>query len=339
MAACGSYATAWFEGGPKKYAQTYFTKYLADTVEAGIAGEPPTIRLRSLFGHVREKLAADGRPLPEDRNIDSAGEFPFAHNAAPALTSSGARTQTEIFTGDELGNLKAILTNLSRRNQSLIERQLTLIDSMEQLEQDADRLSSLFRLDHLTTRMRRNSENLLVLAGYDAPRRWSQPIPIVDVLRAAISEIEQYERVVLNVQPGMQIIGQAASDIVHLVAEIVENATIFSRDDTQVYLTGQPHPTSGGVLLDVTDNGLGMSEQELAHANRRLANPQDLDVAVSRRMGLFVVGRLAGRHGVQVQLRHAQSGGLTALIWLPASVATTESRQQPGPPREPDTEP
>jgi signal transduction histidine kinase len=227
------------------------------------------------------------------------------------------------------GNLNAMFVNLSRRSQSLIERQLSLIDSLEQTEQDADRLSSLFRLDHLATRMRRNSENLLVLAGHEAAsRRWSQPVPLVDVLRAAISEIEQYERVVLNVQPGIQVIGQAVNDIVHLVAEIVENATTFSPEDTQVYVTGQPL-TSGGVLLDITDNGVGIAEQEMAHANWRLDNPPVVDVAVSRRMGLFVVGRLAARHGVRVRLRHAQSGGLTALIWLPESVAAPDSGGQP----------
>jgi signal transduction histidine kinase len=222
------------------------------------------------------------------------------------------------------GNLNAMFVNLSRRSQSLIERQLTLIDNLEQSEQDPDRLSSLFRLDHLATRMRRNSENLLVLAGHEGARKWSQPVPLVDVLRAAVSEIEQYERVVLNVQPGIQVIGQAVNDVVHLVAEIVENATTFSPEDTQVYVTGQPL-TSGGVLLDITDNGVGISEQEMAHANWRLDNPPVVDVAVSRRMGLFVVGRLAARHGVRVRLRHAQSGGLTALIWLPESVAATES--------------
>jgi len=116
---------------------------------------------------------------------------------------------------------------------------------------------------------------------------------------------------------------------VHLVAEIVENATTFSPEDTQVYVTGQPL-TSGGVLLDITDNGVGISEQEMAHANWRLDNPPVVDVAVSRRMGLFVVGRLAARHGVRVRLRHAQSGGLTALIWLPESVAAPESGQPLG---------
>ena len=221
------------------------------------------------------------------------------------------------------GNLNAMFVNLSRRSQSLIERQISLIDSLEQGEQDSDRLSSLFRLDHLATRMRRNSENLLVLAGHEASRRWSQPVPLVDVLRAAISEIEQYERVVLNVQPGITVVGQAVNDVVHLVAELVENATTFSPEDTQVYVSGQPL-TSGGVLLDVTDGGVGVSDQEMGHANWRLDNPPVVDVGVSRRMGLFVVGRLAARHGVRVRLRHASSGGLTALVWLPDTVAAQE---------------
>ena len=221
------------------------------------------------------------------------------------------------------GNLNAMFINLSRRSQSLIERQLSLIDSLEQSEQDSGRLSSLFRLDHLATRMRRNSENLLVLAGHEVTRRWSQPVALVDVLRAAISEIEQYERVVLNVQPGIVVVGQAVNDVVHLVAEIVENATTFSPEDTQVYVSGQPL-SSGGVLLDITDNGVGISDQEMSHANWRLDNPPVVDVAVSRRMGLFVVGRLAARHGVRVRLRHAQAGGLAALIWLPDTVAAPE---------------
>jgi signal transduction histidine kinase len=302
-----------------------------------------TIVARSLIRPLRQlrsdALDVAGRRLPEmvlrlsesegtDESVDiepigvtstdEIGEvaraFDQVHREAVRLAADEAMLR---------GNLNAMFINLSRRSQSLIERQLSLIDSLEQSEQDPGRLSSLFRLDHLATRMRRNSENLLVLAGHEVTRRWSQPVPLVDVLRAAISEIEQYERVVFNVQPGIVVVGQAVNDVVHLVAEIVENATTFSPEDTQVYVSGQPL-SSGGVLLDITDNGVGISDQEMSHANWRLDNPPVVDVAVSRRMGLFVVGRLAARHGVRVRLRHAQTGGLTALIWLPDTVAAPE---------------
>ena len=297
-------------------------KLRADALE--VAGSKLPEMVRRLSQSEGGDASAEIEPIGVN-STDEIGEvaraFDQVHREAVRLAADEALLR---------GNLNAMFVNLSRRSQSLIERQLSLIDNLEQTEQDSDRLSSLFRLDHLATRMRRNSENLLVLAGHEAAsRRWSQPVPLVDVLRAAISEIEQYERVVLNVQPGIQVIGQAVNDVVHLVAEIVENATTFSPEDTQVYVTGQPL-TSGGVLLDITDNGVGISEQEMAHANWRLDNPPVVDVAVSRRMGLFVVGRLAARHGVRVRLRHAQSGGLTALIWLPESVASPESAQPLG---------
>jgi len=237
--------------------------------------------------------------------------------------------------GDEAllrANLNAMFVNLSRRSQSLIERQLGIIDALEQSEQDPDRLSSLFRLDHLATRMRRNSENLLVLAGHEDARKWSQQVPLVDVLRAAISEIEQYERITLNVQPGIAVAGRAASDVAHLAAELLENATTFSPEDTQVLLTGQPL-ASGGVLIEITDEGLGISGQDLEYANWRLENPPVIDVAVSRRMGLFVVGRLAARHGIRVRLRHSPRGGLSALIWLPEPIAEPELPSSPAVPR------
>ncbi len=222
------------------------------------------------------------------------------------------------------GNVNAMFVNLSRRSQSLVERQIRLIDDLEQGEQDPDRLSSLFQMDHLATRMRRNSENLLVLAGHDATRRWNQPVALVDVLRAAVSEIEQYERVTLNVQPGIAVRGHAVNDVVHLLAELAENATSFSSAETPVVVAGHLL-SSGGVLLDITDQGVGMGAEEMAHANWRLDNPPVVDVAVSRRMGLFVVARLAARHGIRVRLRPATAGGLTALVWLPDEVVSHET--------------
>ncbi len=223
-----------------------------------------------------------------------------------------------------------MFVNLSRRSQSLVERQIRLIDDLEQGEQDAERLGSLFQMDHLATRMRRNSENLLVLAGHDSSRRWNQPVALVDVLRAAVSEIEQYERVSLNVQPGISVRGHAVNDAVHLLAELAENATSFSSAETPVTISGHLL-SSGGVLLDITDQGVGMGAEEMAHANWRLDNPPVVDVAVSRRMGLFVVARLAARHGIRVRLRPAASGGLTALVWLPDEVVSRDGASPSGP--------
>jgi hypothetical protein len=182
--------------------------------------------------------------------------------------------------------------------------------------------------------MRRNSENLLVLGGHEDPRKWTQPVPLLDVVRAAISEIEQYERIAVNIQPGVLITGRAASDVVHLAAELIENATAFS--SAHVLVTAGML-TSGGALIEITDEGLGIEDQDLAHANWRLDHPPVIDVGVSRRMGLFVVGRLAARHGIRVRLKHAHPRGLSALVWLPDSLAQLEAMPASSPRRPADT--
>src|SRR5207302_4762139 len=216
-------------------------------------------------------------------------------------------------------------------SQSLVERQIRLIDDVEQGEEDSERLGNLFQMDHLATRMRRNSEDLRVRAGHEVARRWTEAVGLVDVLRAAVSEIEQYERVTLNVQPGIAVRGQAVNDVVHLLAELAENATSFSAAETPVAVSGHLL-NSGGVLLDITDQGVGMGAEEMAHANWRLDNPPVVDVAVSRRMGLFVVARLAARHGIRVRLRPATGPGLTALVWLPDEVVARDTGNRlPGP--------
>jgi signal transduction histidine kinase len=265
--------------------------------------------------------AGDGIEIEpiEVTSADEIGEvaraFDQVHREAVRLAAHEAMLR---------GNLNAMFVNLSRRSQALVERQLGIIDSLEQSEQDCDRLSSLFRLDHLATRMRRNSENLLVLAGHEDVRKRSRPVSLVDAVRAAVSEIEQYERIVVNIQPGVLIAGRAATDVVRLTAELVENAATFSPDNTQVLVTGQ-QLVNGGVLIEVTDRGPGIADRELEYANWRLDNPPVIDVEVSRRMGLFVVGRLAARHGIRVRLRRIQPGGLSALVWLPDTVATLET--------------
>ncbi|MFI1938896.1 nitrate- and nitrite sensing domain-containing protein [Streptomyces purpureus] len=218
------------------------------------------------------------------------------------------------------GNVNAIFTNLSQRNQALIEGQLTLITDLENNEADPDQLENLFKLDHLATRMRRNGENLLILAGEEPGRRWNQPVPLVDVLRAASSEVESYERIELTGVPESEIHGQAVTDLVHLLAELLENATTFSSPQTKVRVTATRLP-DGRVMIEIHDKGIGLTAEDFADINHKLANPPTVDAAVSQRMGLFVVGRLADRHGIRVQLRPSgEQAGTTSLVMLPDAI-------------------
>ncbi|PIM71854.1 hypothetical protein CTU88_15445 [Streptomyces sp. JV178] len=230
------------------------------------------------------------------------------------------------------GNINAIFTNLSRRNQSLIEGQLTLITDLENNEADPDQLENLFKLDHLATRMRRNGENLLVLAGEEPGRRWDQPVPLVDVLRAASSEVEQYERIELSGVPEAEIHGRAVTDLVRLLAELLDNATTFSSPRTKVRVTATRLP-DGRVMIEIHDQGIGLTAEDFADVNRRLSEPPTVDAAISQRMGLFVVGRLSDRHGIRVQLRPSgEQAGTTSLVMLPSDLTDGE-----GPPEPPDS--
>ena len=219
-------------------------------------------------------------------------------------------------------SISDLLHNLARRSQGLVDRQLELIDELERNEVDPDRLDELFRMDHLATRMRRNVENLIVLSGVDQRRRWSASVPLRDVVEAAVAEVEDYSRVQVAGIHDLTLAGQAASDVAHLLAELVENATSFSSPTTTVEVSGGP--TGNGYVIEIEDHGIGMSDIELDEANRRLAEPLAADVAVSRMMGFHVVGRLAARHGIRVQLRHCWFGGVTALVLLPAALLGSE---------------
>ncbi|MET9437469.1 nitrate- and nitrite sensing domain-containing protein [Streptomyces sp. NPDC006551] len=254
------------------------------------------------------------QPIPIDSQ-DEIGEvaraFDQVHREAVRLAAEQAMLR---------GNVNAIFTNLSRRNQSLIEGQLTLITDLENNEADPDQLENLFKLDHLATRMRRNGENLLVLAGEEPGRRWDQPVPLVDVMRAASSEVEQYERIELAGVPEAEIHGQAVTDLVHLLAELLENATTFSSPQTKVRVTATRLP-DGRVMVEIHDKGIGLTAEDFADINHKLANPPTVDAAVSQRMGLFVVGRLADRHGIRVQLRPSgEQAGTTSLVMLPDAI-------------------
>jgi HAMP domain-containing protein len=208
-----------------------------------------------------------------------------------------------------------MFTNLARRSQTLIDRQLELIDDLERNEADPETLEHLFRLDHLATRMRRNAEDLIVLSGADPGRHWAQRMTLVDVVRAAAAEVEEYQRVEFLPLADLEVAGHASVDVIHLLAELIENATVFSPPNTKVQVAGQAVPH--GYVVEIEDRGLGMSDDELIQANERLANPPEIDFALSRVLGLYVVGRLAQRHGIKVQLRHSWYGGVTALTLLP----------------------
>jgi signal transduction histidine kinase len=269
------------------------------------------------------KQLSESDPQDVDTSVESVGvhskdeigqvaaAFDDVHREAVRLAAEQALLR---------GNVNAMFTNLSRRSQGLIQRQLSLISELESREADPDQLSSLFKLDHLATRMRRNGENLLVLAGEEPGRRWTRPVPLVDVLRAAASEVEQYERIELSAVPTTEVAGRVVNDLVHLLAELLENATSFSSPQTKVKVTGHALP-DGRVLIEIHDTGIGLSPEDLAAINERLASPPTVDVSVSRRMGLFVVGRLSQRHGIRIQLRPSDSGGTTALVMLPVDVA------------------
>ncbi|MBS2965312.1 nitrate- and nitrite sensing domain-containing protein, partial [Actinocrinis puniceicyclus] len=257
------------------------------------------------------EAAVEPIPINSDDEIGQvARAFDQVHQQAVRLAAEQALLRS---------NVNSMFVNLSRRSQSLVQRQLRLIDELENSEQDPDQLANLFKLDHLATRMRRNGENLLVLAGEEPGRKWSQAVRLLDVMRAGASEVEQYERVALRDLPDVNVLGRVVNDLVHLVAELLENATSFSAPETKVSVTANMLNT-GGVMLEIEDAGIGMTPEELDDANERLANPPVIDVAISRRMGLYVVGRLATRHGIQVRLRRSAGGGITALVLVPSTL-------------------
>jgi hypothetical protein len=245
---------------------------------------------------------------------DEVGQVSAAFNSVHRVAIRVATEQAAL--RKSIGDM---FLNLARRSQSLIDRQLELIDDLERTEADPDALENLFKLDHLATRMRRNAEDLIVLSGAEPARRWSQPVPLVEVVRAALAEVEDYNRVELLPIDDIGVAGQAVSDVVHLLAELIENATSFSPPGTKVQVAGQQ--VSNGYVLEIEDRGLGMSDEELVEANERLANPPMVDFALSRMLGLYVVARLAQRYNIKVQLRHSWYGGITALVLLPPTVA------------------
>jgi signal transduction histidine kinase len=293
-------------------------------LQAG-ARDVAEVRLPEAIARLQRPDASAVPDRVEPIGIDSRDEigevaktFDQLHQRAVELASEQAGLRR---------NVNDMFVNLSRRSQGLVERQLKLIDELETGEQDPDQLANLFKLDHLATRMRRNSENLLVLAGEDAGRRWGRPIPLVDVLRAATSEVEQYHRIQLTGVPDVEVMGHGVNHLVHLVAELLENATVFSSPESKVLVHSQ-RLSDGGAMVEIEDRGIGMSAHEISDSNERLANPPEFDVSVSRMMGLYVVGRLATRHGITVRLRQSETGGVSAFVRVPVDVLANRFEQR-----------
>lgn len=222
-----------------------------------------------------------------------------------------------------------VFVNLSRRSQGLVQRQLHLLDRLERDEEDPDQLATLFQLDHLATRMRRNNENLMVLSsGSELARRAGSPVQLADLLRAAVSEIEQYQRVVVQPPPSLTVVGYAGRDLVRLTAELLDNATAFSAPETKVTIASRI-ADDGTVSVDVLDSGIGMRDEEIAEVNTRLADGGQLDASASRRMGLFVVGRLASRHNVKVELHGGKEiQGIRATMTIPADLLSPGEHEE-----------
>jgi signal transduction histidine kinase len=260
-------------------------------------------------------------PLPYGK--DEIGQVGHAFNELQRTAVNAAIEEANVRRG-----LNEVFLNIARRSQTLLHRQLSILDKMERRADDPVELEDLFRVDHLSTRMRRHAEDLVILAGSAPGRGWRNPVPIVDVLRGAVSEVEEYARVTIRPMPDLAVAGRAVGDIIHLLAELIENATSFSPPHTRVHVGGEK--VAHGFAVEVEDRGLGMTPAALADSNQRLADPPDFDPANSAQLGLFVVARLAARHGVKVQLRSSPYGGITAVALLPEPLIVADTGEFAG---------
>jgi HAMP domain-containing protein len=278
-------------------------------------------RLREGEGVELDTQPATSIDIRARDEIGQLGEaFSFVHRVALQLAGREAALRRSV--GE-------MFLNLARRSQSLVERQLELIADLGGRESSPEALMELSQLDQLAARMRRNAENLIVLSGAESARRWRAPVTAVDLVAAAIEEVREHRRVqVLPLHQGL-IAGHAAADVVRLVAELLENALSFSAPETKATVRGQALPA--GYLLEIEDEGIGMSEEQLAEANRRLSAPPAMDLASTKVLGFFVIGQLAARHGIKVQLRRSWHGGVAALVLLPASLVVQAEQQPPVP--------
>ncbi|WP_344884862.1 ATP-binding protein [Nonomuraea antimicrobica] len=282
-------------------------------------------RLPDLVARLRKGEDVDVRKEARAIRVSGSAEIIDVARAFGSVQRTAVRAtvgQTALRRG-----VGQVFLNLARRKQGLLHRQLALLDGMQRRTHDPDRLEELFRLDHLTTRMRRHAESLIVLSGAAPGRSWRKPVPVIDIVRAAVSEVEDYTRVTVESMPVSAIDGTAAADLTHLVAELVENATIYSPPDTHVLVRGDL--VSNGYAIEVEDKGLGLSATDYARLNTLLAAPPEFDLADSDRLGMFVVAKLAERHGIRVLLRRSPFGGTTAIVLAPRSIVNEPSAQEP----------
>ncbi len=244
---------------------------------------------------------------------DEIGQVSEAFNTAARTAIAAAVDEIKIRQG-----VNDVFRSLARRNQSLLTRQLQLLDSMERRVHDPEELADLFRVDHMTTRMRRHAEGLLIVAGGSSGRTWREPVPIVDVMRAAAAEVEDYTRIRVTSRTSAALAGHAVADIIHLLAELLENAATFSPANTPVRVDGDR--VGRGIVVEIEDRGLGMSERQLAEINTTLSDPPLFDLSGSDQLGLFIAGQLGKRHDVKVTLRASAYGGVTAVVLIPTEL-------------------
>lgn len=287
---------------------------LRDAADLLTAHQLPDVMERLSAGEDVD-AAAEAPPLADgEAGDDEIGQVGRSFNAARLAAVEAAVRQAALRRG-----MSAVLLNIARRNQALVHRQLKLVDTLERRTHDPDVLEELFRIDHLTTRMRRHAESLIILSGATPGRRWRRPVPLADVVSSAVSEIEDYARVEVPPMEPVGVAADAVADVVHLIAELVENATMFSPPHTRVTMrTGRA--ARGGFVLEIDDRGLGLAADQPAQAHRTLTRPDDFDPTRHDRLGLYVVGRLAARHGIRVTLSGSPYGGTTAAVLLPEGV-------------------
>ncbi|MCT4357409.1 nitrate- and nitrite sensing domain-containing protein [Streptomyces sp. Je 1-79] len=252
---------------------------------------------------------------------DEVGQVGQALNTLQRAAVEAAVKQSELRRG-----VSEVFVNLARRNQVLLHRQLTLLDTMERRTEDTEELADLFRLDHMTTRMRRHAEGLVILSGAAPSRQWRKPVQLMDVVRAAVAEVEDYERIEVRRLPRLGVGGPAVADLTHLIAELLENATVFSPPHTAVQVLGER--VANGFTLEIHDRGLGMNPDILLDANLRLAETPEFELSDTDRLGLFVVSRLAQRQNVRVSLQTSPYGGTTAVVFIPAALLTDAPETQ-----------